>query len=106
MFKSNEYFDGKVKSLAFNDKDGAATIGVMAPGEYEFGTSSREYMTVVSGALTVKLPDTDEWRVFEPNQIFIVEPDKKFQLKVDMTSSYICRYQDVQSNCDCTNCDC
>ncbi len=56
MFKVNEYFDGKVKSLAFRTAEGPATIGVMAPGEYEFGTSTVEIMTVVSGALTVKLP--------------------------------------------------
>ena len=45
MFKVNEYFDGKVKSLAFKTADGPATIGVMAPGEYEYGTSTVEIMT-------------------------------------------------------------
>lgn len=43
MFKTNEYFDGKVKSLAFNNIEGDVTIGVMAPGEFEFGTSTVEY---------------------------------------------------------------
>ena len=42
MFKVNEYFDGTVKSIAFGTAEGPATIGVMAPGEYEFGTSQRE----------------------------------------------------------------
>ena len=32
MFKVNEYFDGKVKSLAFKSMEGQATVGVMAPG--------------------------------------------------------------------------
>ena len=40
MFKVNEYFEGKVTSLGFNNKEGAVTIGVMAAGEYEFGTST------------------------------------------------------------------
>jgi len=106
MFETNEYFEGKVKSLAFRDKDGAATIGVMAPGEYEFGTSTREYMTVISGALNVKLPDAKEWRLFEPNQIFIIEANRKFQVKIDMTSSYLCRYVEKKDNCDCDDCDC
>ena len=35
MFDVNEYFDGKVKSLAFTSGDDKATIGVMAAGEYE-----------------------------------------------------------------------
>ena len=56
MFKVNEYFGGKVKSLAFASPAGPATIWVMAPGEYEFGTSTLEIMQVVSGKLTVKLP--------------------------------------------------
>ena len=56
MFKVNEYFDGTVKSIAFEAPEGPATIGVMAPGEYEFGTAQREIMHVVSGALNAKLP--------------------------------------------------
>ena len=66
MFKVNEYYDGKVKSLAFENAEGNLTIGVMAPGEYEFGTSTVEYMTVVSGELTVKLPGDDEWKNYAP----------------------------------------
>jgi uncharacterized protein YaiE (UPF0345 family) len=42
MFKTNEYFEGNVKSLSFQGADGPATIGVMAKGEYEFGTSTIE----------------------------------------------------------------
>ncbi|MEA3445910.1 MAG: pyrimidine/purine nucleoside phosphorylase, partial [Bacteroidota bacterium] len=64
MFKTNEYFDGKVKSIAFDDENGPATIGVMAIGEYEFGTSTKEYMTVTSGKMMVQLPGTDEWKTF------------------------------------------
>ena len=46
MFKVNEYFDGTVKSIAFDMTAGPATIGVMAAGEYEFGTSQLEIMHV------------------------------------------------------------
>ena len=51
MFDVNEYFEGKVKSIGFQTETLPATVGVMAPGEYEFGTSQRETMTVVSGVL-------------------------------------------------------
>ena len=61
MFKTNEYFEGKVVSIAFTSEKGPATAGVMAGGEYEFGTSTKEYMTVTSGAMTVKLPGAAEW---------------------------------------------
>jgi len=106
MFDVNEYFDGNVKSLAFSDTESDLTIGVMAPGEYEFGTTMREYMTVISGSLTVKLPDTNEWTIFGAGRTFIVEPDKKFQLQVEVNSSYLCRYQPVKSDCGCGDCDC
>jgi len=33
MFKVNEYFDGTVKSIAFDMAAGPATIGVMAAGD-------------------------------------------------------------------------
>jgi uncharacterized protein YaiE (UPF0345 family) len=93
MFKTNEYFDGKVKSIAFENTEGPATIGVMAPGDYEFGTSTVEYMTVVSGQMSVKLPDTEEWKVFKAGQTFIVEKDKKFQLQISQASAYLCVYK-------------
>lgn len=64
MFKVNEYFDGTVKSIAFEMTEGPATIGVMAPGEYEFGTAQLEVMHVVAGSLDVKLPGADAWETF------------------------------------------
>ena len=103
MFKTNEYFDGKVKSIAFNDKGGDATIGVMAAGEYEFGTSTKEVMTVVSGKLTVKLPGCEDWCEFGSFESFTVEANNKFQVKVEVDSTYICRY--YKESC-CGNCSC
>lgn len=93
MFKTNEYFDGKVKSIAFNTAEYPATIGVMAVGEYEFGTSTVEHMTVTSGTLTVKLPGSTEWKDYTAGETFVVEKDQKFQLKVAEESSYLCLYK-------------
>ena len=93
MFKTNEYFDGKVKSIAFSTQDGPATLGVMAAGEYEFGTSTVEYMTVVSGVMTVKLPGENEFRDYKPFDTFIVPKDTKFQLKIAADAAYICLYK-------------
>ena len=45
MFKNNEYFDGKVKSIAFQGQDKPATVGVMAAGEYLFNTAEKEKST-------------------------------------------------------------
>ena len=55
MFKTNEYFDGKVKSIAFQGKEKPATIGVMAAGDYVFNTAEKERMSVITGELIIKL---------------------------------------------------
>ncbi|MEE4115734.1 MAG: pyrimidine/purine nucleoside phosphorylase [Marinilabiliaceae bacterium] len=93
MIKVNEYFDGKVKSLALENNEGPVTCGVMVPGDYEFGTSTVEYMTVVSGKMTVQLPGEGEWKEFKPFETFIVEKDKKFKVKIKETTAYKCLYK-------------
>jgi len=93
MFKVNEYFEGKVTSLAFTTPEGPATIGVMAPGDYEFGTSTKEIMTVISGRLAVMLPGTRTWRDIGRNETFVVEAGLKFKLKVEEDTAYLCLYR-------------
>lgn len=93
MFKVNEYFGGSVKSIAFQTADGPATIGVMAQGEYEFGTSTMEIMKVITGRLSVRLPDAQHWKDYKPGDVFTVAEGKKFQLKVEADSSYLCLYR-------------
>ena len=93
MFKVNEYFDGKVTSIGFQGEGLPATVGVMAPGEYEFSTSQKETMTVVSGALTVMLPSAADRETFKSGASFIVEADRKFQLKVATDTAYLCTYE-------------
>jgi len=92
MLDVNEYFDGRVKSIAFQTTTLPATVGVMASGEYEFGTSQKETMTVVSGALTVLLPGSSEWQTFNSGASFIVEANQSFQLKVASETAYLCTY--------------
>lgn len=92
MFKVNEYFDGKVKSIAFQGEQLPATVGVMAPGDYEFGTSQREVMTVISGALTVKLPGASDWQTFSAGSRFEVAANTSFQLQVKQDTAYLCTY--------------
>jgi uncharacterized protein YaiE (UPF0345 family) len=92
MFKTNEYFDGKVKSIAFESEKGTATLGVMAQGEYEFGTSSEEHMTVVSGKFSVALPGETEIKDYTVGQTFIVPKGVKFKVKAEPDSAYLCLY--------------
>lgn len=92
MFKTNEYFEGKVKSIAFGDKKSDATIGVMAPGDYEFGTSTIEVMTVLTGELIVQLPNSEEWISYCPMESFTVQANEKFKVKISDPTTYLCRY--------------
>lgn len=93
MIQVDEYFGGKVKSLGVNRIDGKATVGVMAPGEYEFGTSTTEIMKVVSGSMTVKLPGESDWRVYNEGDSYTVGPNQKFQLKIATDCAYLCLYK-------------
>lgn len=93
MLKVNEYFEGKVKSIGFQTSALPATVGVMAPGEYEFGTSQKEVMTVISGVLVVKLPGNQVWQTFNAGDDFEVSANSKFQLKVAVDTAYLCTYE-------------
>ncbi len=93
MFKTNEYFDGKVKSIALDSAEGNATVGVMAAGEYEFGTSTIEVMTVISGKLSVLLPGETEWKVFKKFESFVVAKDVKFKVSATEDTPYLCLYK-------------
>lgn len=93
MFDVNEYFDGKVKSIAFEGEKLPATVGVMAAGEYEFGTSQKETMTVVSGALTVKLSGESEFTTYNSGDSFKIDANQKFQVQVQGDTAYLCTYE-------------
>ena len=93
MLEVNEYFEGKVKSIAFQTATLPATVGVMAPGSYEFDTSKKEVVTVVSGALKVQLPVTDAWQDFVPGESFTVPAGQVFHLQVAVDTAYLCTYE-------------
>jgi hypothetical protein len=93
MLKVNEYFEGRVKSISLTTSDGPATVGVMAKGTYEFGTTTKEILIVTTGVLKVKLPGAAEWKTFKPYEQFEVEASRKFQLEVPADASYVCYYK-------------
>lgn len=92
MFKTNEYFDGKVKSIAFNAQDKAATVGVMAKGEYVFNTADKEKMTVISGELIITFDDDSEPHKFASGESFNVSENSAFNVVVSTDSAYLCEY--------------
>jgi len=92
MFKTNEYFDGKVKSIAFQGQEKPATVGVMAAGEYVFGTKESEKMTVIAGELNIQLAGEAETRTYKAGQSFDISANSEFKVSVPADSAYLCEY--------------
>ena len=91
--KANIYFDGKVTSRTVLFSDGTRkTLGIMMPGEYEFGTADKEIMEVLGGKLKVLLHDSGEWETFIDGQTFEVKAKSKFKLIVEEVTDYCCSY--------------
>lgn len=93
MISSNEYFDAKVKSLGYASAIGNSTVGVMEPGEYEFGTSSHETMHVIEGELVALLPDSSDWKSYGAGTSFEVAANSSFKVKAIGQTSYLCQYK-------------
>lgn len=91
--EANVYFDGKVTSRAVLFADGTKkTLGIMMPGDYEFGTDAKEIMEILSGELKVLLPGESEWRVYTGGTEFTVPAKSSFKLQVAAVTDYCCSY--------------
>jgi purine/pyrimidine-nucleoside phosphorylase len=94
--QANVYFDGKVTSRMVLFPDGTRkTLGIMLPGEYDFGTAQKEVMDILAGELSVLLPGQDKWlEITEPTS-FEVPANSSFKLKVNTVTDYVCSYLDA-----------
>lgn len=92
MITVNEYFDGAVKSLGY-ENEGKSTVGVIEAGVYEFGTSSHETMIVVEGQMEVLLADEEEWKTYSAGERFEVPANSSFKVEVAVQTSYLCKYK-------------
>lgn len=91
--EANIYFDGKVTSRTVLFGDGSKkTLGIMLPGEYEFGTAEKELMEILSGELEVSLPGEEAWKQVKGGESFEVAPNSKFRLKVRVLTDYCCSF--------------
>jgi hypothetical protein len=90
MLKTNEYFDGKVKSIAFQGGNLPATVGVMEEGTYTFGTGAKEKMTVISGKLITTIDGQQQTWV--AGDSFEVAADSRFDVVSEGQTAYLCIY--------------
>jgi len=91
MFKTNEYFDGNVKSIAFQTETHPATVGVMAPGDYVFNTNEKETIVVVSGSLNIKTTNGEQ-QTYHAGDSFEVAANSSFDVNVTSETAYLCLY--------------
>jgi len=89
--KHNTYFDGKVQSIGFERHGRRATAGVIAPGEFHFGTEAPERMTIVSGELAVK-PDGGSWCVYPAGTAFEIGGRSGFDVRAAEPCAYLCEF--------------
>ncbi len=91
--EANIYFDGKVTSRTLIFKDGTKkTLGIMLPGDYEFGTAAPELMEILSGELEILLPGQSEWKRVRGGESFEVPGNASFKLKIKTITDYCCSY--------------
>ncbi len=93
LAKGNIYFDGKVQSRTVLFPDGSRkTLGVILPGEYEFGTADRELMEMTSGVAEVLLPNETGWKAFGPGTSFGIPANSRFKYRCTEITEYVCSY--------------
>lgn len=89
----NRYFDDQVLSLGFDNSNGKSSVGVMAPGQYQFSTSDDERMVVISGALVVQREEDPEPVLYSDGDEFHVPKNQTFSVEVTEFTAYLCEYR-------------
>ncbi|HEY2902768.1 MAG TPA: pyrimidine/purine nucleoside phosphorylase [Polyangia bacterium] len=92
MLKHNTYFEGNVQSIGFERLGRRMTVGVIAPGEYHFGTDAPERMTVTSGELLVRAQGASDWHVYPAGTAFEVAGKSGFDIRAAEPSAYLCEF--------------
>ena len=92
---ANIYFEGNVISRNVFFSDGSKkTLGVMLPGKYEFNTDARELMEIMSGKLSLKLQNYQDWKMIKEGMEFNIPKNSSFKVEVLELVNYTCSYFD------------
>ena len=87
--RHNTYFNGKVQSLGFNHAGADFTVGVVMPGEYNFGKAERrETICVVMGALSIN----GQWYMPDGATDCVIQPGEQIYIMTKGVTMYICQY--------------
>lgn len=90
---ANIYFDGAVTSRTVRFPDGSEkTLGLMQPGEYEFGTEKPELMEITAGRVSVRLAGEQSWTEYAAGDSFNVPGSSRFQITATELTDYVCSF--------------
>lgn len=93
MINVNEYFDGNVKSLAFENAAGEKiSTGVIVKGEYQFSTEAAERMVISHGTARVKVLGCSDWQSYNAGEEFDVAENSSFKISCTQPVTYVCYY--------------
>lgn len=92
MLTHNSYFDGQVQSIGYERHGRKATVGVIAPGEYHFGTNAAERMSVLSGELKIRVDGSADFLCYPAGTSFEVPSHSGFDVRVATPSAYLCEF--------------
>ena len=93
MYQLRKYHGDRVQSLTYADDKQEFSVGIIAPGEYEFGAIKKEITTVTSGEISVLIEGNDRWMTYNKFETFEIPSHANFKFKVSEVSTYICYYE-------------
>ena len=93
MYQLRKYHGDRVQSLTYADDKQEFSVGIIAPGEYEFGAIKKEITTVTSGEISVFVEGNDRWMTYHKFETFEIPSHANFKYKVSEISTYICYYE-------------
>jgi len=92
MLKHNSYFEGQVQSVGYERHGRRFTAGVIAAGEFHFGTDSPERMSVTSGELWVRVDGQTEFRNYPAGTQFEIAGKSGFDVRAELPAAYLCEF--------------
>jgi len=93
MYELRKYHGNRVQSLTYDDGKLSFSVGIMSPGEYEFGSIKKEDFTVIQGSISSWFDGESNWKTAKQNEKFSIPEHKNFKLKANEVSAYICYYK-------------
>lgn len=93
VYELRKYHGDRVQSLTYDDNMVSFSVGIISPGEYQFGSMKEEIFKVNFGAISAWTEGDKDWKTYKVGETFIIPASKNFSLKVEETSAYICHYR-------------